>query len=225
MGRTPDIDARTQSPNCGERKDGLTPSLIILHYTAMHSAEAACARLCDPKAEVSAHYLISRTGHIQNLVPEFMRAWHAGAGEWQGQEDINSRSIGIEMDNDGASPFSQPLMAALEALLPDIMARWSIPPSGIIGHSDMAPGRKCDPGPKFDWSRLERQGLAARPVSQTESGNLKSHARSAGYTAACDEKALLQTIRLRLRPWATGPETQADLDALKSREPPFHLAK
>lgn len=217
MGRTPDIDARTQSPNCGERKDGLAPSLIVLHYTAMQSAEAACARLCDPRAEVSAHYLISRTGHIQNLVPENMRAWHAGAGEWQGQEDINSRSIGIEMDNDGASPFSQPLMAALEALLPDIMARWSIPPSGIIGHSDMAPRRKCDPGPKFDWPRLERQGLAARPVSQAVSGNLKTHARSAGYTATCDEETLLQALRFRLRPWATGPETPADLDALKPR--------
>jgi len=144
------------SPNCGARRDGLTPTLVVLHYTAMATAEAAVERLCDPAAEVSAHYLITRTGEVVPLVPEDLRAWHAGAGEWQGLRDINSRSIGIELDNDGAAPFGSRQMDALEALLAGVMARWDIPPSGVIGHSDMAPDRKSDPGPRFDWLRLER---------------------------------------------------------------------
>ena len=150
------------SPNFGARRDGLLPTLVVIHYTAMESCEAALERLCDPVYEVSSHYLISNKGDILQLVEEEMRAWHAGAGEWMGQDDINSRSIGIELDNTGATPFSEPQMAALEALLPGILQSWSIPPEGVIGHSDMAPGRKFDPGPRFDWQRLERQGLAAR---------------------------------------------------------------
>src|SRR5690606_35918468 len=114
----------------------------------MASAEAALARLCDPVAEVSAHYLIGRDGRIWQLVEEEARAWHAGTGEWRGRGDVNSRSIGIELDNDGRSPFAAPLMDALEALLPGILARWSIPTHGVIAHSDFAPARKIDPGPR-----------------------------------------------------------------------------
>lgn len=148
------------SPNFGPRRDGLKPTLIVLHYTAMTSARAALERLCDPAAEVSAHYLIGPDGTLWQLVRECDRAWHAGAGAWRGQSDINSRSIGIELDNRGDHPFGEPQMAALEALLESVMARWEIPAAGVIGHSDMAPGRKVDPGPRFDWARLERQGLA-----------------------------------------------------------------
>lgn len=154
------------SPNFGERRGGLEPTLIVLHYTVMTPAERALERLCDPDFEVSAHYVIGECGTLWKLVAEDKRAWHAGVGEWRGKDDINSRSVGIEMVNDGESPFTEPLMQALEVLLPQIMKRWDISAEGVIGHSDMAPGRKIDPGPHFDWARLERQGLAcvARPA-------------------------------------------------------------
>jgi N-acetylmuramoyl-L-alanine amidase len=154
------------SPNCGERRDGLRPSLVVLHYTAMASAEAALARLCDPGAEVSCHWLIDEDGRLFALVPEELRAWHAGAGTWRGRGDVNSRSIGIELQNDGRSPFPERQMAALERLLPGIMARWEIAPAGVIAHSDMAPDRKADPGPRFDWRRLARAGLSVWPEAR-----------------------------------------------------------
>jgi len=97
-----------RSPNFGERRGGLRPSLIVIHYTGMASCAAARARLCDPGAEVSAHWLVSETGEAEPLVDEAMRAWHAGAGEWAGQGDVNSRSIGIELANTGAKPFPEP---------------------------------------------------------------------------------------------------------------------
>ena len=117
------------SPNCGPRRDGLTPTYVVLHYTAMTSAAAAITRLCDPQFEVSAHYVICKSGQITQLVPEGARAWHAGAGAWAGQDDINSRSIGIELDNDGQGPFSEAaLMDSLVALLGPMLAAWNIPP-------------------------------------------------------------------------------------------------
>lgn len=150
------------SPNFGARRDGARPSLIVVHYTAMGSAAASCARLCDPAAEVSAHYLIDYDGTVMSLVDEAKRAWHAGAGSWGAVTDVNSHSIGIELQNTGSEPFPEPQMAALEDLLAGIMERWSIAPEGVIGHQDCAPGRKIDPGPRFDWGRLNRQALAAR---------------------------------------------------------------
>lgn len=152
------------SPNFGDRRGAIAaPDLIVLHYTAMTSAEEAIDRLCDPEFEVSAHYVIARDGAVTQLVDEAMRAWHAGAGSWCGTDDINSRSIGVELDNDGSSPFSAPLMDALERLLGDVMARWNISASNVIGHSDLAPGRKIDPGPRFDWRRLALGGMALWP--------------------------------------------------------------
>ncbi|MCF6430462.1 N-acetylmuramoyl-L-alanine amidase [Leisingera sp. MMG026] len=203
------------SPNSGPRRDGLTPSLIVLHYTAMKSAQAALERLCDPVAEVSAHYLIGSDGTLWQLVAEADRAWHAGAGEWCGQADINSRSIGIELDNRGNHPFSAPQMAALEDLMQGITQRWFIAPAGVIGHSCMAPGRKADPGPRFDWARLARQGLAEdtgsgqRPQAFTFD-HFRKAARKAGFTAPADDEALLAAVRLRFRPWARGPLSPED---------------
>lgn len=181
----------------------------------MQSAEAALTRLCDPEAEVSAHYLISGRGRITQMVAEDQRAWHAGAGQWEGKDDINSRSIGIELDNRGDHPFSEPQMHSLEGLLRGIMMRWDILPEAVIGHSDMAPGRKVDPGARFDWARLARQGLAA-PSGQ--GGEMLDHdwlafrqlAQRAGYTAEVDNDTLLSAIRLRHRPWARGPLSAAD---------------
>ena len=210
------------SPNFGDRRDGLRPTLVVIHYTAMNGAEAALERLCDPVAEVSAHYLIGADGTLWQMVEEAARAWHAGAGTWAGQGDVNSRSIGIELDNRGTHPFSEPQMAALEALLSGVMARWGIRPAGVIGHSDMAPGRKSDPGHRFDWARLARQGLALAHVpgqgDTPAPERFRALAASAGYPAeqAAGEAAedLLEAVRHRLRPWGRGPLCQADMDAL-----------
>ncbi|MEH6520914.1 N-acetylmuramoyl-L-alanine amidase [Sulfitobacter sp.] len=201
---------RRNSPNCGPRRDGLTPELIVIHYTAMESAQAALDRLCDPEVEVSAHYLIDAQGVVTQMVEEADRAWHAGAGEWCGVDDINSRSIGIELDNRGTHPFSAMQMDALEALLRGIMDRWSITPEGVIGHSDMAPGRKSDPGPYFDWARLERQGLAGKGgcdggPQDPNPDSFRKVAQQAGYTADVNDEALLAAVRLRYRPNARGP--------------------
>jgi N-acetylmuramoyl-L-alanine amidase len=155
MGQSPQI-IQTTSPNFGPRKGGAVPTLIVIHYTAMDTAEAALERLCDPQYEVSAHYLISAQGAVHQLVSEDMRAWHAGAGQWGEITDVNSHSIGIELDNRGDHPFAHPQVEALCALLPGIMKRWNITLENIIGHSDCAPGRKIDPGPRFDWLRLRR---------------------------------------------------------------------
>lgn len=152
------------SPNHGPRRLG-APDMVVIHYTDMETAAAARARLCDPAAEVSAHYLIDQDGTVEQLVAEDRRAWHAGRSEWEGETDVNSRSIGVELANPGHSggmtPFPEPQMAALETLLRDLMARWPIPPANVVGHEHVAPGRKIDPGPKFDWARLRRQGLVA----------------------------------------------------------------
>ncbi|CUH45751.1 N-acetylmuramoyl-L-alanine amidase AmiD precursor [Ruegeria atlantica] len=210
------------SPNYGPRRDGLKPSLIVLHYTAMNSAQEALDRLCDPVHEVSAHYLIGGDGTLWHMVREEDRAWHAGAGEWSGQKDINSRSIGIELDNTGRHPFSDLQMRRLEQLLPQIMHRWSIRPYGVIGHSDMAPGRKFDPGPRFDWLRLERNKLAA-PRGQNDGpldapmDQFRILAQSAGFSADVDDETLLSAVRLRYRPWATGPLQSADLVPMTAR--------
>ncbi|MEM9344197.1 MAG: N-acetylmuramoyl-L-alanine amidase [Pseudomonadota bacterium] len=158
------------SPNFGPRRGGARPWLIVLHYTAMESCEAARDRLCDPAAEVSSHYLIGADGAVLSLVEEEQRAWHAGAGAWGGCMDVNSASIGIELDNDGQGPFAEPLMQALERLLPGIMQRWGIPPEGVIGHSDMAYARKVDPGRFFDWQRLARAGLSVWPEAEVAGG-------------------------------------------------------
>lgn len=196
------------SPNHGPRRDGLRPELIVLHYTAMATAAAACERLCDPAAEVSAHYVIGAGGAIWELVPEDRRAWHAGAGTWGGAGDVNSRSIGIELANRGDHPFAAAQMLALEELLADVMARWSIPAHGVIAHSDMAPGRKSDPGPRFDWRRLARLGLSVWPQRDlavpVDAAQFARDAARFGYPA-CSPDLLLAVVRLRFRPWADGP--------------------
>lgn len=190
--------------------------MVVIHYTAMPDAASALDRLCDPAAEVSAHFLIGRDGTLWQLVDETRRAWHAGAGCWAGQDDINSRSIGIELDNTGAHPFPEPQLRVLEALLADLSGRWPIRPDRVIGHSDMAPGRKFDPGPRFDWARLDRQGLSAPPRTRApaDMAGFRRLAAHAGYTAGASDDAVLAAVRLRLRPWATGPLSADDVAAL-----------
>jgi len=198
------------SPNCGPRRGGLRPELVVLHYTQMPDARSALTRLCAPEAQVSAHYLIGADGTVWQLVDEPLRAWHAGAGSWRGQEDVNSRSIGIELDNDGASPFAWPQIRALEGLLPGILQRWSIPPAGVIAHSDMAPTRKFDPGPRFDWRGLALCGLSVWPGPDGDpAAPLSAALDTIGYPPV-DPLLRLSAFRLRFRPGHTGPEDATD---------------
>jgi len=151
------------SPNHGERLGVATPDMLILHYTGMPSAEVALARLTNATSEVSCHYLVLEDGEIIQMVPEARRAWHAGRGEWEGHKDINSRSIGIEIVNPGhewgylAFPAAQ--MASVTSLSADIARRHGLRPRHILGHSDIAPLRKEDPGEKFDWRTLAQAGV------------------------------------------------------------------
>lgn len=146
--------AERLSPNFNERPEGRRPDILLLHYTGMESAEAAAARLCDPAAKVSAHYLVEENGRITSLVPEHLRAWHAGVGHWAGENDINGCSIGIEIVNGGhdfgCPPYPDVQMQAVEVLCRDILSRHPIPPRRVLGHSDIAPARKADPGEWFD---------------------------------------------------------------------------
>lgn len=216
------------SPNHGDRR-GAAPDLVVLHYTAMRPAEAALARLCDPASAVSAHYLIAEDGRVWRLVAEERRAWHAGAGAWGDVSDVNSRSIGIELSNPGDAPYPAPQMAALEALLRGVSARWTIPPERVIGHECMAPLRKADPGRRFDWRALARGALAvwldgARDGAQDKgppsAAAFQRAARRFGYPA-CDSgawdaetRALAAAFQRRFRPWEDGPLTAAGLAQL-----------
>jgi N-acetylmuramoyl-L-alanine amidase len=180
----------------------------------MTSAEAAVNTLCNPETQVSAHYLIAEDGQVTALVPEDQRAWHAGAGAWGRVTDVNSRSIGIELANTGFAPFAAPLMDALADLLRGIMLRWAIPPARVIGHSDMAPGRKVDPGARFDWRRLAREDLAVwpQPVSggEMDDAGFVALMHRFGVTATADPDLLLKTLRLRFRPNHDGPRDTTD---------------
>jgi N-acetylmuramoyl-L-alanine amidase len=138
--------------------------MVVLHYTGMQTGQEALDRLCDPQARVSAHYCIDEDGTVTSLVPEEKRAWHAGKSYWRGITDINSASIGIELVNPGHQwgyrAFPETQMEALLPLLADIVERHNISPSNVLGHSDVAPDRKLDPGELFDWPRLAKLGLA-----------------------------------------------------------------
>ncbi|AXC51153.1 N-acetylmuramoyl-L-alanine amidase [Paracoccus suum] len=177
----------------------------------MASFAAARDRLCDPAAEVSAHWLIAEDGTTLAMVPEERRAWHAGAGAWRGEADVNSRSIGIELANPMDRPFPEPQMAALEGLLRGILTRWDLPPAAVIAHSDMAPERKDDPGPRFDWERLARQGLAAgqHGAVAADGPPLPETLDALGYPPT-EAAARLTAFRLRHRPWGRGEEAAAD---------------
>jgi N-acetylmuramoyl-L-alanine amidase len=155
------------SPNFGERAAGGPIDILLLHYTGMASAGAALERLCDPAAKVSSHYLIDEDGTCYGLVAEEKRAQHAGVSFWAGASDVNSRSIGIELVNPGHElgyrDFPEAQIAALEALARGLLARHAIPRPRVLGHSDVAPLRKQDPGERFPWARLARQGIGLWP--------------------------------------------------------------
>lgn len=150
------------SPNFAPRER--TIDMVIIHYTVIN-LEEALERLCDPAIAVSAHYLIDQAGAVTHLVREEDCAWHAGVSHWQGQTHLNQSSIGIELENPGDQPFPEAQMKTLELLLTDLTMRWKVSGTRVLGHADIAPDRKVDPGPLFNWDRLRQQGWGL-PVSK-----------------------------------------------------------
>jgi len=151
------------SPNFGPRRDGMRPDMIVLHYTGMQRGEAAEMWLCNPESEVSSHYIVHEDGRIVQMVREADRAWHAGRSSWRGVTDINSCSIGIEICNPGHEfghpDFCAPQIEAVIALCAGISMRHGVAPERVLAHSDVAPGRKRDPGEKFPWAALHAAGI------------------------------------------------------------------
>ncbi|WP_370318864.1 N-acetylmuramoyl-L-alanine amidase [Oricola sp.] len=190
------------SPNIGERKGEAPVDILLLHYTGMETGQGAEDWLCDPQSEVSCHYIVHEDGRVVQMVPEALRAWHAGRSHWKGETDINSRSVGIEIVNGGHEfglpAFPAPQIDAVITLSRDILARNAIPPERVLAHSDVAPRRKRDPGELFPWDRLAAADVGhwvepaqiggGRFFSKGESGQpieaLQSMLAMYGYKAA-----------------------------------------
>jgi len=195
----------------------------VLHYTGMPTAREALDRLVDPRAEVSAHYLIDEDGTVTRLVPEEKRAWHAGRSYWRGITDVNSASIGIELVNPGHEwgyrPFPDAQMEALVPLLADIVKRHDISPSNVVGHSDIAPARKDDPGELFDWELLASYKLALptpRPrisLIYDEPGPFFLALERFGYDIS-DGRAAIRAFQRRWRPRIVDGELDGEIGAL-----------
>lgn len=198
------------SPNNDPRAPDAVVDTLVLHYTGMKSADAALERLCDPDANVSAHYLIDEEGKVYRLVPELRRAWHAGVSSWAGESDINDRSIGIELANPGHEfgyrPFSEPQMGALEQLASDILARYDIPARRVLGHSDIAPTRKQDPGEFFDWRRLARKSIGVWP-------EILAQPRHGATLGPGDRGVAVGELQSGLAAFGYGISTSGDYDA------------
>lgn len=211
------------SPNFNGRPDGAAIDMLVLHYTGMPLAEDALARLCDPAAEVSAHYLIDEGGSIHALVPETRRAWHAGVSFWRGASDINGRSIGIELANPGHDfgyrPFPEAQMTALTDLATDILTRHPIPARNVVGHSDIAPRRKIDPGEMFDWRRLAAAGIGLWPSGNPGNraagpeGEAETLLAAIGYETV-DRAVSLSAFQRRYRPSCFDGHADAETLAL-----------
>ncbi|GGC07939.1 N-acetyl-anhydromuramyl-L-alanine amidase [Novosphingobium endophyticum] len=210
-----------ESPNWNERK--LPISMVVLHYTGMKTAKEALERMCDPEAEVSAHYMIDEDGMVTRLVPEEKRAWHAGRSYWRGLTDVNSASIGIELVNPGHEfgyrPFPEAQMDALLPLLADIIDRHDIPRANVVGHSDVAPARKQDPGEYFDWRRLAQLGLvletpaAKMNLFYDNPGAFYLALERFGYDIS-DGRAAVRAFQRRWRPLIIDGEIDGELGGI-----------
>lgn len=183
------------SPNYGPRREGAKINLVILHYTGMSDARKACDWLCNEESQVSSHYLINEAGDIVQMVDEANRAWHAGVSSWQNDEDVNSASIGIEIQNIGHSQgypdFPKVQMEAVASLCEDLVKRYRIKPRNILAHSDVAPGRKIDPGEKFGWAYLHGRGVGHWVVPEPMRGGTFLQAGDSG-DAVIALKAMLK---------------------------------
>ncbi len=177
---------------------------LVLHYTGMPSAEAALARLCDPVAKVSAHYVVDEDGTVYALVEEARRAWHAGVSFWRGVRQLNDVSVGIEIVNPGHEwgyrAFPPAQMAAVTALCRKILARHEIPARNVVGHSDIAPDRKQDPGELFDWPALARHGVGVWTEAAGVAGDVAADLAAIGYDPALPEAAVVTAFQRRFLP-------------------------
>lgn len=204
--------SRVASPNFDERR----PNLVVIHHTSNDNLEKSLNTLTTPARKVSAHYLIARDGEIVQLVEENARAWHAGKSWWGGNTDVNSASLGIELDNNGREPFAEAQIEALLALLADIKQRYAIPAANFVGHADVAPGRKSDPSALFPWNRLADKGFGLwceEPLTPAPDGfDLALALAAIGYDPAKPEAAL-QAFRLHFEHDNPAP-TDADEKAL-----------
>jgi N-acetylmuramoyl-L-alanine amidase len=215
---------QTPSPNHGPRTGGRPLDMLVLHYTGMATAEAAIARLCDPAAEVSAHYTVDVDGTVHAHVPEHRRAWHAGRSWWRGAGDVNSRSIGIEVVNPGhdcgLAPFPEAQVAALAALARQVIERHGIPAANVVGHADVAPDRKADPGELFPWAQLARAGVGLWPAPDTPgavAGPAEALAGIGYGVAVYGEAACLRAFQRRFRPARIDGIADAETRALLGR--------
>ena len=203
------------SPNRDERR----PVLIVLHATEQGSVEQSLEtlRTANDHGRVSAHYLIGRDGVRYQLVPDELRAWHAGAGRWGSITNVNAASIGIELDNDGLAEFPEEQISSLIMLLEDLSARWSIPRTQVIGHADMAPARKSDPSARFPWKRLHEAGFGIWPSDDAPSAPAGFDPWRAlaqiGYPLADRGKAV-RAFHLRFRGSSTEELDEEDLRIL-----------
>jgi len=190
------------SPNHDDR-GGSAIDMLVLHYTGMKTAEAALARLCDPAAKVSAHYTVDEDGTVYVHVPEARRAWHAGVSSWAGETDINARSIGIELVNPGHEfgyrDFADAQIETLIALCHGILLRHPIPSLRVLGHSDVAPARKEDPGELFPWERLARAGIGLWPKGLASDLGPEALGRY-GYDPDAPQDKLIMAFQRHFRP-------------------------
>ena len=201
-----------------ENFDGRRPVVIVLHFTEQDSAQQSLDTLRSRNSggRVSSHYLVGDDGRIYQLVSDQDRAWHAGAGRWGTITDLNSASIGIEIDNDGSEPYTELQIAALLRLLDDLTTRLRIPKSQVIGHSDLAPTRKVDPGPHFPWKRLADAGYGRFPqgVLTDPSSGFDGWAAMAAFGYPLDDRAAaLRAFRMRFRGRDDGADLTPQLDA------------
>lgn len=189
-----------RSPNHDERPAGKPVDMLVLHYTGMKTGAEALARLCDPEARVSAHYTIDRDGRVYRHVDEDRRAWHAGISYWAGETNVNARSIGIELVNPGHEfgyePFAEAQIGALLDLADGIIARHRIPAARVVGHSDVAPARKTDPGELFPWKQLADFGIGLWPERSSKALRLpvETALREIGYGVPPDVDWPLETV-------------------------------
>ena len=219
------------SPNFDARATDMQIDILVIHYTGMTDAGAALDRLCDPAAKVSAHYLIDEDGQIIQLVDEHDRAWHAGVSAWRGETDVNNRSIGIELVNPGHEfgyrPFPEAQMAALEAMAHGILRRHPIPARNVVGHSDVAPGRKQDPGELFDWQRLAAVGVGlwpghGRPEEEDANHSLAILLEQYGYSTE-DLTAAIRAFQRHFR--AERIDGIADAETVRCAQQLLHQAE
>lgn len=195
------------SPNFGPRKsegDKADPvDMLVIHYTGMRTGAEALARLCDPAAQVSAHYMIEEDGTVYRLVDESQRAWHAGVSSWRGWTDVNSRSVGVELVNPGHEfglrPFSARQIDALAELALGILARHAIPARNVVGHSDIAPARKQDPGELFPWEDLAQRGVGLWPGDGRPGRGEAADLADYGYDCS-DRQRAVEAFQRHFRP-------------------------